>query len=421
MVVPKRLLLPRLRAGALRILGPLDIGAIRRSIEAVAERHETLRTEIIDIDGSPQQHVRATVDLPRIVAVDDGSAADTEQNAARLANEFFGQKIDIMTHPLFAAMVLKLSDEHHMLLLSIEHIVGDGVSCGILSRDVWSAYQQISSGAIISFPEMPIQFGDFAVWQRRTSFARRRKHEGYWMERMRGAPRVEIPTKANSGGSSHPTQKTINLPFGKVLSDELRRLARQEMTFLPIVVLAIYAIVMASLCDRVDFSMRFLSHRRHKRTELQHMIGNLAAGLFFRIEISPQESLLDVLRRAKQEFVAATDHQDFLPPPTQESVPEVGFNWGGLVTYSARWSMYQQRNSVEALRLQPVNIRDEPGQKFKANFSDTPSGIVLTVSYRDDLLDSGRMEKIGRNLRVVGEQLVNHHSQRISTLRLLWK
>lgn len=398
----------RLRVAAVRVLGPLDVNILRDSVEVVVRRHESLRTRIVvGGEGIPRQHIDAScechldvIDLARV------SPTRIETEAKRIAREFLGRKIKLSVDPLFAGVLLRLSNNEHALLLALEHMVGDAVSCAILNREIWATYNQFSQGLSPSLPQMPVQFADYAVWQERTYSARRDKDEGYWSGRMTGAPRIDIPTDAHAMESEPPTTATCNLPFGKALSNTLRDVAQREKTLLPIVVLTAYIAAMSHWCDRSDFALPFISHRRYRRAELQNMIGFLAWPLYFRIAVPKGDSLLDLLKRAHSEFLAATDHQDFIPLTAEKDYPQTSFNWGGMVTYSARWSLDQQRSAVNQLRIQPLGLEQEAPSTFYGHFSDTPAGVVATLRYRPDIIASTTIERLGHNLRLAAEGLV---------------
>ncbi len=406
----KKPLTVRLRAAAVRILGPLDVGALRVSIEAVQHRHESLRTRITTVDGTPQQQINEVqayelrmVDLRRI------SSANLEVEAERLAKDFFHQRINLLADPLFDALLLRLSDEQYVLLTAIDHMVSDGVSCGILSKEIWAAYSQITQGLQLSLPELPVQFPDYAVWLDQTDSARRDRHAPYWISRMTGTPHIDFPRDPELMEEEHPVAAVINVPFGKALSDRLRRLAQHERTYVPIVFLTVWVIAMSRWRGQSDLGLTFVTHGRYRRAELQNMIGFLIKPLFFRIETSSTDTFIDLIKRSHSEFLSATQHQEFLPGwPQEHSLPLV-FNWGGLSTYSARWSIDQQRKAVHGLRIQPFQVSEgEFRIRMHPFFSDTPSGVVATLKYRSDFFARSTIQLFGSNLRLVAEELAQN-------------
>jgi hypothetical protein len=412
----------RLRVAAVRIRGPFDLGVLRASIEAVVQRHESLRTRIVARTGVPTgQYVLESPNYSlEVVDLSSAPAKQIEDDSRRLAQEFFWRKIELCIEPLFAGMLLNQSETEHVLLLALEHMVGDGVSCGILSREIWAAYNQITQRLTPSLPTLPVQFPDYAVWERQTHDARRRKDEAYWADRIARVSPVRIPRDSEATFSETPASAMLNLPFGKVLSNGLRAVAQRERTLLPIVVLTVHLIVMSQWCDQPDWSPLFVSHGRYRRPELQNMIGYLSKGFPLRMEISRTSSLSELLRRAHLEFIGAIEHQDYVPPLPDEIDTARVFNWGGLVTYNARWSVNQQQKAVAGIRIQPFPVDLRASHNFYPNYSDTPAGIVATVHYRSDVVAPTAIQRLGCNMRIVAEALVQRPAARVGSLSLAW-
>lgn len=401
----------RMCAASVRVSGLLNTSLLRRSIEAVVQRHESLRTRIVAVDGIPRQHIDTgggceleVIDLAKV------SPTNVEREARRLAQEFIDENIDLSGGPLFAVKLLKLSKLDHVLILALDHIVSDGVSYGILTRDIWASCKQATQGRPFSLAPLPIQFGDYAVWQQRTYDTWLKKHETYWRARLAGAPRPQLPLDDGLAEVDHPTVAVRHFAFGKMLSTGLRDMARSEQTLLPLVVLAVYVAVLSRWCNQRDLVLTFVSHGRHGRPELENMIGFLVNLLLFRIEVTKDDSFLDLLKRVSQEFHSACQHQDFNRVP--DFVPEcpvpfeLSFDWA-----PANWTgrSIQQEEAVSQFTVQPFPIqtfryRVNESYKLAAVPSETASGIVITVMYRVDLFAPSTIERFGRNLRVFAEQ-----------------
>lgn len=405
----------RMCAASVRVLGPLNTCLLRRSVEAVVQRHESLRTRIVAVGGIPRQHIDAAcgcelevIDLAKV------SSTNVERESKRLAKEFIEEKIDLSVGPLFAVKLLRLSNLEHVLILALDHIVSDGVSFGILSREIWTLYNQATQGRALSLAPLPVQFGDYAVWQQRTYDTWLKKHETYWRVRLAGAPRPQLPLDDGLAQVEHPTVAVRHFPFGKTLSARLRDVARRERTLLPLVVLAVYVAVLSRWCNQRDLVLTFVSHGRYGRPELENMIGFLVNFLLFRIEVTKEDSFLDLLERVNLEFYSADQHQDFNRVP--DFVPdcpaphELSFDWAP-VNWSGR-SVHQQEEAGGEVKVQPFPIqtfryRVNESYKFAAVPSDTASGIVITLVYRIDLFAPSTIERFGRNLRLFAEEFTH--------------
>lgn len=409
----------RLRAAAVHIFGPLDSGLLQSSIEHVVRRHESLRTRIVAGEGEVWQEVDvAHAYHLKLVDLSYTDPAGRLEEAERLAQKFVEQKIDLTIGPLFDARLLKLSDQDYVFLLVLDHMVGDGVSNAILNSEIWTLYDQAVRGMPASLGELRIQHPDYAVWLKCTYESRRKKHEGYWNARITGAPKTQIPVEPGLVESRKPVGEMMYLPFGKQLTKGLHEAAKRERTLLPILALTSFVVAASYWCRQEEVSFFFVSHGRYHRPELQNMIGDLGHLLYFRVRCNIDESLITVLQRAHVEFVSGVSHQDYLPEMPEDNT-ELGFNWGGLPTYSARWSVEKQRSAAGQLRIQPFAAREVWLAKFMVFFSDSPSGIVATVNYRPDLLTRATIETFGRNMRQTAEHLVNSPATRLAELALL--
>jgi Condensation domain len=259
-----------------RILGPLNIELLSRSVEALVWRHETLRTRFVTVDGIPRQHVdSASACGLEAIELTGGSASAVEAQARRVVSEFVEESVDLSVGPLFATRLLRLSRHEHVLIFSLEHMITDDVSNQIIRGEIWTFYRQAARGLPFSLPELPLQFADYADWQERTHGLWREKHEGYWKGRLTGAPHISFPTD-DLPKVKRPIEAMMQFPFGATLSASLRDLARSERTLLSLVVLAVYVAATARWCNRCDLVLTFVSNGRHRRG-LQNMVGWLAS------------------------------------------------------------------------------------------------------------------------------------------------
>jgi hypothetical protein len=406
----------RLRAAAVRIVGNLDIGILRASIEYVIGRHESLRTRLTLVRGSPEQLVEGTNGTAlEVVDLTDIAPAHLDQEARSNARQFFDEKVDLLVGPLFAYRLLRLSETTHVLLFGLEHMVSDGVSCGILTREVWTVYSQLAQNTQITLPTLPIQFADYAVWLRETLPLRKDRHEAFWLDRMSDTPKIELPLSSKSFLPKGPAM-VMNGPLGKTLSAGLRSTAQREKTLFPLVIFSVYLLSLSRWCGQQDVVMLFASNARQRRPELHNMIGYLAHALYFRISELNARTLRELLAYVHKEFFAITSHQEFIVPLPQECNPCLMFNWGGLSTYSARWSSNQQHSAIPGLRLQPFNCEEDSEATFYPFFSDTPCGVVFTVHYRPDQIPTSSIERLVRDMRVLGHKMLENPHTEISSL-----
>lgn len=418
----------RLVATSVRLLGTLNVPALRRSIEAVIRRHESLRTRIVCVDGEPRQHIDTdceflleTIDLPTPLTTDAGA------EAKRLAQEFIGARVDVAVGPLFAGKLLKFSDREHVFFLGLDHLVCDGTSNMILCREIWALYNQMTQQRPVSLPQLPVQFADYAVWQQLTLPSWLDRHDAYWRSRLTGAPYLQPPRDEGLNEAEQSTAPRLQIPLGKALTSGLRTAARRERVPLSSVVLTTVVAVLSRWCKQDNFVLGFVSHGRDG-PGLANMIGYLATSLYIRVTVDPQESLIDLLRRIQRELQAAQEHRDHgrVPALYLKGSPGLFFNWVPTIWSPADWSPWSVRNRApinDELETQPFPMElplQETDPAFHLGFapSDTTAGIVFTVSYRSDLFATSTLEWLFESIRRFSQDFAERPLAPLSSLSL---
>lgn len=405
----------------LRIRGNLHARTLERSLQAVIERHESLRTRIVLIDGVPMQQIDAAcpynleeIDLSGL------SALTVEAETRRVAEEFQQERFDLSVGPSFAARLIKLSNREFIFILALDHVISDAASVGILSKEIWALYEQAELGLPFSLPDLPVQFADYAVWQQLTYGSWMKQHEAYWRQRLTGAPRIRLISTDGLPKAERPVGALLHIPFGDTLSVRLREVARREKTQLPIVVFCIFTAVILRWCDKKDLVLRFLVSGRH-HPKLENMIGFLAEFLHLRMEVTAETSLLDLLKQGDLEFHSAYKHHDFGRVP--EFIPQwawdmdvidLRFQWAPSST--ATWP--SESGARDGLSMQPMPLSVAKPFDFFPMFYDSPNGIGCSVIYRPDVFAPSTMERFCSHLLIVGTDLVERPSVRVNSILL---
>lgn len=402
-------------ATAVRVLGALDTCLLQKSITLVAQRHDSMRTRFIDTDGTPLQHVDAPHEFSLdLVDLSHVRHENVEDEIRRLARELSDEEIDLSEGPLFGTALFKLSDAHHVMVSVFDHMITDGMSKRIVSNEVWTVYNHLAQGLPLSLPCVPLQFGDYAVWQQRTYCTWQKRHEEYWKVRLAGAPRIEVSSNGCLAEMRClPVSSDMwQFAFGRILSAGLRNIARRELTLLPLVVLTVYVAAMSLWCNRRDLVLLFVSNGR-SRPELANVTGFVAHHLHLRVEIAPEDNFLDLLRRVTLELNFAEKHRDFdrVPSLVPECYTELYFNW--IPVGSEQTTTELHRQASDRIRIQPFAFRPILQCKFLPLFSDTSDGIVATVMYRPDLFDQGSIAHFGGSLRLFAEEFVEQPLTRV--------
>src|SRR5215469_12113233 len=191
---------------ALRIRGQLDVPALEQALNAVVARHEVLRTRFVMVQGEPQQEVVASLLVP-LPLIDLSSLPNGESEAARLAQQDASTPLDLEHGPVIRARLVRIDRQHHLLLLTMHHIIFDGWSRSIMVHELGAFYDAFAAGKQAVLPELPIQYGDYAVWQREQMqgeyFTRQVE---FWKSQLEGAPAcIDLP-----GDRPRPAVQTYN-------------------------------------------------------------------------------------------------------------------------------------------------------------------------------------------------------------------
>ena len=390
---------------ATRIYGRLNVDTLRRSLDEVVRRHEALRTRIVMIDGSPVQEIDEEWGFE--LGIIDLTAAEPEikeAEAKRLVEELVNENIDVAVGPLFAARLLELSDQTHVLVVAMEHTISDGFSLEILSRDIWTLYWQSLRGLPLSLPTVAIQLGDYAVWQQKTSRWWTDKHGTYWKERLADATRVRFPSDRDVEGVSRFRSKNTPIQFGMALTSKLRELARRRHTLLAMTVLTAYVAVILRWQEKWDLLLNFLVNGRH-RPELGNTVGFIASSLFLRVQLTQNDTFFTLLECVTKEYYTAYEHCDFgrlsIPFPGPDFKRCTSFNWQTALPDNSHVTVGRcagSDGSADVVEFKPFPFRNaasdtdiewdgdpevlngDPG----IGLWDTADGVVGNVWYRAD-------------------------------------
>lgn len=390
----------RLCAASIRLIGELQVESLERSIEAVLGRHESLRTRISEVEGIAVQRVDSMCgySLP-IVDFTATAEAQREAQARELAEYFTHEDVDLSSDRIFEAKLLKIADSDHVLILCVDHIIADAVSCTILADEVWQIYESIVHCRHRPLAPLRLQFPDFAAWQHATHADWVNRHSSYWDIKLRNVPSLRIPYDYDP--TNRPTAAVVHVPFGKHLTDRLREMASVLGTRFPLFVLTLYCCHAFLRYERRDVLVALLSHGRRSQPDLKQMIGELAHCTYLRLELNPRESLRDLANRVTVEFESASarDASHIPPFPGLEFPTDLFFNWLPATWNRAREGLRAARPGHDNLIRRSFPLKSRTPVTFLPLFSDGPTGLVLTILHRSDLFKRSTMQRIGSDLR----------------------
>ncbi len=399
----------RICTSTVRVSGVLDTELLRRSLEAVVRRHESLRTRIVGIDAAPEQVVDPPTQFNlHIVNVAGTDCANSAQRVLDLCAEVATEDVDPESGPLFVAKLFRISAHDHVLICALNHLVADGVSVGLLDSDIWTQYHQGERGLPFALPELPIQFGDYAIWRRQTYRAWLEQHENYWRERLTGAPHVRFSNGENNAIEKNPVSALLYYQFSDAVNSGLRQVARRERILLPLVMFTVYVAVVSRWFDERDLVIKVVSNARC-HPELCTMIGYLASQLHLRLCISEGDSFLSLLRQVNREFFTACSHEDFDQMPDfiqawATKGTDLHFNW--WPHYEAQQPFNAGLEGNSAVQLRPFPFKVPLRVRFSPIFVETPDGISLRLHYVPKVLSTQVAQRFVESLQRFAEAFV---------------
>jgi len=333
-----------------------------------------------------------------------------ETEVMQLAEEFVEERISWDSGPLFAARLFRLCQDEYVLVISVDHMITDGVSNVILSDEILALYTEMVGGLPSSLPRVPLQFADYAVWQQQIHENWLREHEEYWKARLVRAPTIQLPfdkVKAESK-SEYGIGGMTRISFDLSVTVGIHDLARRERTVPAMVMLTAYVATISRWCNQRDIIVMFVEAGR-STAELIPMVGWLVNHLHLRIEISTKDSFLDLLSTITAEFYRAQEHQDFnrVPLLIPECTTDLYFNW--LPDNNPGWLPNQPIGGKHELRIRPFSVkqREIPPFPLGTFLSQDTSGFVATVCYRADLFLADTIIQFGRNLNSTASEMTS--------------
>ncbi|HEV7588713.1 MAG TPA: amino acid adenylation domain-containing protein [Longimicrobium sp.] len=408
---------------ALRLRGALDAPALERALGEVARRHEALRTTFSEVDGSPAQSVVPFAGFA--LAVEDLSAAgeaDREAAVQRRAAEEAARPFDLAAGPHFRARLLRLAGEEHVLLLCMHHIVSDGWSMGVLFCELWALYAAYRDGAESPLLELPVQYADYAAWQREQLQGEALDRQlAYWKDRLAGAPAVlELPTD-----HPHPPVQShrgalarIDLP-GAALK-RLQALGRSEGATPFMVLLGAVQLLLSKYAGTDDVVVGSPIAGRTQR-EVEGLVGFFVNTLVLRTDLSGDPSFREVLRRVRDVTLSAYEHQAVPFEKLVEALqPERSLSHSPLFQVMVQMESGSAAAAPDGLRLDRVGFAIET-TKFDLTvaFAEDERGTHGVLGYAADLFEPATAERMARHLAFLLERVADDPDLPVSRASLL--
>ncbi|HWI61503.1 MAG TPA: amino acid adenylation domain-containing protein, partial [Symbiobacteriaceae bacterium] len=299
--------------GAVQLTGALHVDALRRSLDEIVARHETLRTTFVVHGGRPVQRVLPALTIP--LPITEGEPAEAVARAEAC------KPFDLVDGPLLRCRLLRLAEQEHILFVTMHHAISDGWSLGVLMRELALLYEAFAAGRPSPLAPLPVQYGDFAVWQRdRLQGAELARHLTYWKERLGGElPPLHLPTDRPRPTMPAYRGARYSFSLGRELTAGLKGLSQKHGATLFMTLLAGYQTLLCRYTGQDDQIVGTPIANRF-RSELEGLIGFFANTLALRTSLAGNPTFRELLGRVKETTLGAYQHQEL---PFEKLVEEL--------------------------------------------------------------------------------------------------
>ncbi|MEW5926854.1 MAG: non-ribosomal peptide synthase/polyketide synthase [Gemmatimonadota bacterium] len=408
---------------ALRVRGELDVQALAGSLGELARRHEALRTVFVERGDAPVQVVRPPAPVP-LPLVDLRGVREPARHAERLAGEEALRPFDLARGPLLRARLLRLGGDDHVLCFTLHHVVGDGWSMDVLVDEVSALYAAFSRGEPSPLPELPVQYADFAAWQRAwLSGEVLEEQVGYWKRELRGAPPLlEVPTDRPRAAGQSPRSGSHRFALSAEAAEGLRALSLREGATLFMALLAAWQALLAKYSGQEDVVVGTPIAGRTRR-ETEGLIGFFVNLLALRADLSGDPTCRELLGRTRETALKAYAHQDL---PFERLVEELSVERSLAhhpvfqASFALRRAGAYERLSLGGLELAPFGTGAGPVRfDLELTATDGGDGLGGTLLYREALFEAATAARMAGHLEAVLEAMAAHPGRRLSELSML--
>lgn len=409
---------------ALRIGGSLQVAALERAISEIVARHEIFRTTCARVGGRLVQAVAPSLAVPLPVDdLADIAEDELESEVVRRAAEEARQPFDLARGPLLRTRLLRLGRDRHVLLLTTHNFVADGWSMQVFNSELSALYRAFVCGEPSPLPPLPLQYADFAVWQREWLQGDVLRHQlSYWRSQLAGAaPLTELPVDRPRPVT--PTYRGAREPFAlsEPLSDSLRELGRHEGVTLFMVLLAAFQTLLHRYSGQREVLV-WTPVTNRNRTETEGMIGPFANSVALRTCFAGDPTFRELLGRVRQVAVGAFAHQDL---PFEKLLQELPDEGAALQRRGFQVMVVLYHGQGQRLELADLSVSRLAVEQGTATFDlllavgGGGRALAGVLHYSTDLFDAATIRRLLGQFEGLLEAVVSDPGIRVSRLPLL--
>ncbi len=406
----------------LRLKGKLNVETLVHAIQNIINRHEVLRTVIIEKDGRGYQQIKPK-DEWRLNIVDGSGYKDDNELFRQFVRQLVNEPFDLSNDYMLRAHLVDMDIDDHVLVVTMHHIASDAWSQSVLVKEVLEFYTSFIDNRPDELPPLEIQYADYANWQRSYLHGDilAQKLE-YWKNKLDGTETLQLPTDY-----TRPTVQTykggdVYFAIDTKLSEQLRTLSKQQGATLFITLLAVYKALLYRYSGQHDISVG-TSFARREQHELENLIGLFVNTLALRDEINPEASFIELLQQVKTTTLGAYENQDIPFEKIVETV--VKERTQGRNPLFQVMLVFANTPEVSELRLPGLELSKEAYEqnttKFEITFfiTETVDGLKGSVQYSTDLYRKETIEQMVSHFKTLLNSALKTPQEKVGRLVML--
>ncbi|MEH2084714.1 MAG: amino acid adenylation domain-containing protein [Nostoc sp.] len=410
---------------ALRLDGSLNVVALEQSLSELIRRHEVLRTTFPTVDGNPIQHIAAAtaLNLP-IHDLQELSALEQTSQIQEIVKYLASQPFNLAVGPLVQFTLLQLSQNEYVLLLKMHHIIYDGWSLSIFYRELSQLYAAFTQGLPNPLPPLPIQYADFAFWQRQWLTGEILERQlGYWQQQLAGVPGVlELPTDKPRPPIQTFSGGVESFLLDSDLTQRLQKLSQESDATLFMTLLAAFLVLISRYSGQPDIVVGSPIANRNS-PQVEQLMGFFANTLALRGNLSDNPNFADFLAQVRQTTLEAYAHQDLPFEILVEKLqPERDLSRNPLVQVMfSLQNVPQSSGNLSGLNIQNIALPIDVKARFdlEVNFWEGPGGLEGVWCYNRDLFEATTIARLAQHFQTLLQAIVANPRTRVAELSLL--
>ncbi|MDB9509542.1 amino acid adenylation domain-containing protein, partial [Microcystis aeruginosa CS-338/01] len=409
---------------ALHLTGSLQVDVLEKSLQEIIQRHESLRTNFATIEGNPVQIIKPESNWQlTLINGKDSPKYREEQEIKKWLEIHSHQPFDLANDSLIRSTLLKLSDTEHFLLICLHHIVSDGWSMGVFIEELTTLYNAYTKGLEPLLQELPIQYADFAIWQREYLQGEIRENQlNYWQKQLADAPALlHLPTDYPRPLEQSFQGDRIKCILSPELSQGLNKLSREKGVTLFMTLLTAFGTLLYRYTGQTDILVGTPIANR-TRSELAGLIGFFVNTLVLRTDLAGNPSFSELLKQVRETATDAYDHQDLPFEMLVEALqPERNMSYTPL--FQVMFGL--DNEPINEIALEGIKATHQPLEFKTAKFDLSLSiqvkeaGLTAIWEYNTDLFNQSTIERLSGHFVNLLTGIIANPEQAISQLPLL--